>query len=130
MAAMSGACGANHQRQITVVVVDDHPAVTAGVRAWCAAASPPITVVASGTDVGVAWLEAEWVLASVVPTAGPSRLERLLRDLGEIADIVDPFDEDYDAGRHQASAPIPSSPGTPASGTPVQPPADPPPAQD
>ena len=40
----------------TVVVVDDHPAVTAGVRAWCAAASPPITVVASGTDAGVAWL--------------------------------------------------------------------------
>nr|WP_225957679.1 hypothetical protein [Amycolatopsis lexingtonensis] len=83
-----------------------------------------------GGDVGVAWLENEWVLASVVPTAGPSRLERLLRDLGEIADIVDPFDEDYDAGRHQASAPIPSiggNPPTPAAGTPVQqPPADPP----
>jgi hypothetical protein len=97
-----------------------------------------------GGDVGVAWLENEWVLASVVPTAGPSRLERLLRDLGEIADIVDPFDEDYDAGRHQASAPVPSeatapaaasstpaaassapasttpAPGTPAAGTPVQ----------
>ncbi len=86
-----------------------------------------------GGDVGVAWLEAEWVLASVVPTAGPSRLERLLRDLGEIADIVDPFDEDYDAGRHQASAPIPTPgstpPATPAAGTPVPPPpADP--AQD
>lgn len=40
----------------TVVVVDDHPAITAGVRAWCAAATPPITVVASGADVGVAWL--------------------------------------------------------------------------
>ena len=89
-----------------------------------------------GGDVGVAWLENEWVLASVVPTAGPSRLERLLRDLGEIADIVDPFDEDYDAGRHQASAPVPSevttpasgpaqAPGTPPAGTPVQqPPAD------
>jgi hypothetical protein len=85
-----------------------------------------------GGDVGVAWLEAEWVLASVAPTAGPSRLERLLRDLGEIADIVDPFDEDYDAGRHQASAPIPTPgaapPAAPAAGTPVQqPPADPPP---
>lgn len=53
-----------------------------------------------GGDVGVAWLENEWVLASVVPTAGPSRLERLLRDLGEIADIVDPFDEDYQPGKH------------------------------
>jgi DNA-binding NarL/FixJ family response regulator len=40
----------------TVVVVDDHPAINAGVRAWCAAAAPPITVVASGVDVGVAWL--------------------------------------------------------------------------
>jgi hypothetical protein len=54
-----------------------------------------------GGDVGVAWLENEWVLASVVPNAGPSRLERLLRDLGEIADIVDPFDEEVGAGgRH------------------------------
>jgi len=53
-----------------------------------------------GGDVGVAWLENEWVLASVVPNAGPSRLERLLRDLGEIADIVDPFDEETSAGRH------------------------------
>lgn len=63
-----------------------------------------------GGDVGVAWLESEWVLASVAPNAGPSRLERLLRDLGEIADIVDPFDEEYDnastPGRHwQADAP-------------------------
>lgn len=47
-----------------------------------------------GGDVGVAWLEDEWVLASVAPNVGPSRLERLLRDLGEIADIVDPFEED------------------------------------
>ncbi|MFC4005448.1 hypothetical protein ACFS2C_25395 [Prauserella oleivorans] len=50
---------------------------------------------ALGGDVGVAWLENEWVLASVAPNVGPSRLERLLRDLGEIADIVDPFDENY-----------------------------------
>lgn len=49
---------------------------------------------ALGGDVGVAWLEGEWVLASAAPQAGPSRLERLLRDLGEIADIVDPFDQD------------------------------------
>ncbi|MBN6035801.1 hypothetical protein [Amycolatopsis sp. 195334CR] len=58
---------------------------------------------ALGGDVGVAWLENEWVLASVAPNAGPSRLERLLRDLGEIADIVDPFDEAVEPeseGRH------------------------------
>lgn len=54
---------------------------------------------ALGGDVGVAWLENEWVLASVAPQAGPSRLERLLRDLGEIADIVDPFDEEAVGGR-------------------------------
>lgn len=61
-----------------------------------------------GGDVGVAWLENEWVLASVAPNSGPSRLERLLRDLGEIADIVDPFDEDYEpmgSGGYDPGAP-------------------------
>jgi DNA-binding NarL/FixJ family response regulator len=41
----------------SVVVVDDHPAVIAGVRAWCQAADPPIEVLDSGTSVAVAWLE-------------------------------------------------------------------------
>jgi DNA-binding NarL/FixJ family response regulator len=41
----------------SVVVVDDHPAVIAGVRAWCQAASPPIEVLDSGRSVGVAWLD-------------------------------------------------------------------------
>ncbi|WP_305787099.1 DNA-binding response regulator [Symbioplanes lichenis] len=41
---------------ITVVVVDDHPVVQAGVRAWCALADPPIEVVAWGPDVSAAWL--------------------------------------------------------------------------
>lgn len=48
---------------------------------------------ALGGDVGVVWIENEWVMASTAPTSGPSRLERLLRDLGEIADIIDPYDE-------------------------------------
>ena len=61
---------------------------------------------ALGGDVGVAWLESEWVLASVAPQAGPSRLERLLRDLGEIADIVDPFDDEM-SGKHWQQAPGP-----------------------
>jgi hypothetical protein len=47
-----------------------------------------------GADVTVVWLEADWVLAAADPTADPARLERLLRDLGEIADLVDPFDMD------------------------------------
>lgn len=44
-----------------------------------------------GGDISVVWLEGEWVLASAPPSAGPSRLERLLRDVGDIADIVDPL---------------------------------------
>ncbi|KAA5830716.1 response regulator transcription factor [Saccharopolyspora hirsuta] len=42
---------------MTVVVVDDHPAVVAGVRAWCGLADPPIKVLDSGPSVSVAWLE-------------------------------------------------------------------------
>lgn len=42
---------------ITVVVVDDHPAVVAGVRAWCSLADPPIKVLDSGPAVSVAWLD-------------------------------------------------------------------------
>jgi DNA-binding NarL/FixJ family response regulator len=41
----------------TVVVVDDHPAVVAGIRAWLAAAEPPLTVLDVGPTVSVAWLE-------------------------------------------------------------------------
>jgi DNA-binding NarL/FixJ family response regulator len=40
-----------------VVLVDDHPAILAGVRSWLTSAEPPVDVVASGTDLGVAWLE-------------------------------------------------------------------------
>lgn len=55
---------------------------------------------ALGGDVGVVWIENEWVMASAAPTSGPSRLERLLRDLGEIADIVDPYDDTAEDGKH------------------------------
>lgn len=58
-----------------------------------------------GGDVSVVWLEQDWVLAAVSANAGPSRLERLLRDVGEIADIVDPTDEDDGAGRHAWQSP-------------------------
>lgn len=56
---------------------------------------------ALGGDVGVVWIENEWVMASAAPTSGPSRLERLLRDLGEIADIVDPYDEQTQESKHR-----------------------------
>lgn len=44
------------EAQLTAVVVDDHPAVRAGVAYWLAAGTPPITVAASGEDVRVAWV--------------------------------------------------------------------------
>ncbi|WP_016699143.1 hypothetical protein [Actinoalloteichus spitiensis] len=47
-----------------------------------------------GDDVTVVWLEKEWVLAAAPANASPSRLERLLRDVGEIADLIDPVDEE------------------------------------
>lgn len=48
-----------------------------------------------GGDVTVVWLENDWVLAALDPeVADPSRLERLLRSLGELADLVDPFETD------------------------------------
>ncbi|GGM47391.1 hypothetical protein GCM10012275_18110 [Longimycelium tulufanense] len=49
-----------------------------------------------GDDVTVVWLEDAWVVAAAPPSAGPARLERLLRDLGELADIVDPLDGEDD----------------------------------
>ena len=44
-------------RVTRVVLVDDHPAILAGVRSWLTSADPPVDVVASGTDLAVAWLE-------------------------------------------------------------------------
>lgn len=44
---------------------------------------------ALGADIPVAWLERDWVLAAAPPTATPTRLERLLRTLDEIAELLD-----------------------------------------
>jgi DNA-binding NarL/FixJ family response regulator len=40
--------------RVRIVIVDDHPAVVEGIRAWCAAADPPIVVTASGDRAAVA----------------------------------------------------------------------------
>jgi DNA-binding NarL/FixJ family response regulator len=40
---------------VSVVVIDDHPAIIAGVTAWCEAATPPIRVAESGDTVALAW---------------------------------------------------------------------------
>ena len=44
---------------------------------------------ALGADIPVAWLERDWVLAAAAPAATPTRLERLLRTLDEIAELLD-----------------------------------------
>jgi DNA-binding NarL/FixJ family response regulator len=40
---------------VSVVLIDDHPVVLAGVRAWFAAADPLLEVAAAGADPEVAW---------------------------------------------------------------------------
>ncbi|MGH3920181.1 MAG: hypothetical protein ACRDRY_01705 [Pseudonocardiaceae bacterium] len=49
---------------------------------------------AVGEDVPVVWLEQSWVLAAAPATATPTRLERLLRALDEIAELLDADDTD------------------------------------
>lgn len=44
---------------------------------------------AVGGDIPVVWLEQDWVLAAAPVTATPARLERLLRALDEIAELLD-----------------------------------------
>ncbi|WNV84638.1 response regulator transcription factor [Umezawaea sp. Da 62-37] len=54
-----------HEDRLTAVVVDDHPAVRAGVAYWLTSGTPPIAVLDSGEDVSVAWL-GEGATADVV----------------------------------------------------------------
>jgi hypothetical protein len=55
-----------------------------------------------GADIAVTWIESGWVLAGAAPHASPSRLERLLRGIGDVADVIDPFDAEVDpVGEHE-----------------------------
>lgn len=47
-----------------------------------------------GGDVTVLWLENDWVLAALEPGADPARVEQVLRNLGEVCDLIDPFEVD------------------------------------
>lgn len=47
-----------------------------------------------GEDIPVVWLEQSWVLAAAPAATTPTRLERLLRALDEIADLLDGDDTD------------------------------------
>ncbi|MER5746633.1 response regulator transcription factor [Streptomyces sp. NPDC002225] len=70
--------------ELSAVIVDDHPAVRAGVAQWLVTGTPPIQVSASGDDVRVAWT-GEGAAADVVildlhlggPTPAMSELRRL-----------------------------------------------------
>jgi hypothetical protein len=51
-----------------------------------------------GADISVAWLEQDWVLAAAPCGVTPARLERLLRVLDEIADLLDTAAADDESG--------------------------------
>lgn len=58
-----------------------------------------------GEDVTVVWAEQDWVLAALEPPADPTRLEATLRSLGELADLIDPFEVDPNEERTPAEEP-------------------------
>ncbi len=60
-----------------------------------------------GDDVTVVWAESDWVLAALEPgAADPAQLENALRALGQLADLVDPFEVDPNEDRpSERSAP-------------------------
>jgi len=59
---------------LSVVLVDDHPVVRAGISTWCAAAEEPIEVVAEGSEVSVALhgpgRDADVVVLELLPRGG------------------------------------------------------------
>ncbi len=72
--------------EITAVIVDDHAAVVAGVRFWCARADPPIEVLDAGDRLVEVWT-GPGALADVVILdleLGPQR-----RNFGELRRLVD-----------------------------------------
>ena len=73
--------------RLTAVVVDDHPAVRAGVAYWLGAGTPPITVVAGGETLRTAWVgdgaNADVVILDL-HLAGPTPVLGDLRRLVEV----------------------------------------------
>jgi DNA-binding NarL/FixJ family response regulator len=70
---------------ITAVILDDHPAIVAGVRAWCANAAPPIELVDAGDQASRLWTgagrSAHVVILDLQVGVGPPlfrELERLV----------------------------------------------------
>ena len=71
---------------LTAVVIDDHPAIRAGVVHWLANAAPPIEVTASGADVKAAWTEPGDAADVVVFDLQLSGTTPALSDLRRLAD--------------------------------------------
>ena len=71
---------------------------------------------AIGEDVPVAWLEQSWVLAAAPATATPTRLERLLRALDEIAELLDAADADSGIDNSSDPAELADTPTTGSNG--------------
>jgi DNA-binding NarL/FixJ family response regulator len=73
-------------RVVSVVIIDDHPAIVDGLRAWCSAAEPPIVVVDAGDRPAVAFTgpgaAADVVVFDLYLGAGPPSF-RALGDLVE-----------------------------------------------
>lgn len=70
-------------RELSIVIIDDHPAVVAGIGAWCSAASPPIAVLDSGDRPALAFAEpgcrADVVVLDLQLRSGPPALDDLER---------------------------------------------------
>jgi DNA-binding NarL/FixJ family response regulator len=77
---------------VRIAIVDDHPAVVEGIRAWCAAAEPAIVVLASGDRVEVATAgpgaEADVVVFDLLLEAGIPSFRALARLVGAGRRIV------------------------------------------
>jgi hypothetical protein len=63
-----------------------------------------------GDDVPVVWIEGAWVAAAASPGTLPARLERLLRMLGDLADLIDGAQSDESPSEDTAPKPAPDGP--------------------
>ena len=75
--------------------------------------TPELVAIADdvGTDVPVAWIEDAWVAAAVTVGAAPPRVERLLRLLGSLADLVDGVRAGHPADESGSDVPGSDMPG-------------------
>ncbi|MEU6156095.1 hypothetical protein ABZ816_39565 [Actinosynnema sp. NPDC047251] len=72
---------------MTSVVVDDHPAIVAGVEMWCAAANPPVRVLDAGARAAVAWTAPGSDADVVVFDLQQSGQVSMYRDLRQLVEV-------------------------------------------